>query len=130
VKLLLDTHILIWSAFQPRRISPRVRRLLERPSTERWLSPITSWEALLLVQSGHVRIDFTFDEWFAGVTAAFAFNEAPLTHEVVLASREIKIPHHDPADRLLAATARFYGLRLVTADERLLKGSGFSTLPN
>ena len=77
-----------------------------------------------------MRIDFTFDEWFAGVTAAFAFNEATLTHEVVLASREIRIPHHDPADRLLAATARFYGLRLVTADERLLEGSGFSTLPN
>jgi PIN domain nuclease of toxin-antitoxin system len=130
MKLLLDTHILIWSAFEARRISPRVRRLLERPSTERWLSPITTWEAVLLVDSGHLRIDDAFDEWFAQVNAALALNEAPLTHEVVLASREINIPHHDPADRLLAATARYYGLRLVTADERLLKGSGFSTLAN
>jgi len=130
VKLLLDTHILIWSAFEPRRLSPRVRRLLERSSTERWLSPITSWEALLLVESGRLRIDLAFDEWLLEMNSVLGLNEAPLTHEVVLASREVTIPHMDPADRLLAATARFYGLRLLTADERLLHGSGFSTLPN
>ena len=61
---------------------------------------------------GSIRIDFTFAECLPQ------------------ASREIKIPHHDPTDRLLAATARFYGLRLVTADERLLEGTGFSTLSN
>lgn len=105
MKLLLDTHILIWSAFEPRRISPRVRRLLERQSVERW-------------------------HWLAEVNATLALNEAPLTHEVVLTAREISIPHNDPADRLIAATARYYGLRLVTADERLLSGSGFPTLAN
>jgi PIN domain nuclease of toxin-antitoxin system len=46
----------------------------------------------------------------------------------VLASREIRIPHADPADRLLAATARRYSVPLVTSDERLLSGAGFATL--
>ena len=42
----------------------------------------------------------------------------------------VEIPHRDPADRLLAATARYYELRLATADERLLAGTGFSTVAN
>jgi PIN domain nuclease of toxin-antitoxin system len=42
--------------------------------------------------------------------------------------RDIHVSHADPADRLLAATARYYDLRLVTADERLLRGTGFTTL--
>lgn len=128
MKLLLDTHILIWSISNPRRISARVHRLLERSSVEKWTSPITTWEIVLGVDSGSIRIDSTLEKWLAEVNAALSLHEAPLTHEVVLASREISIPHHDPADRLLAATARYYDLRLVTADERLLAGSGFSTL--
>ncbi len=128
VKLLLDTHILLWSAFEPRRIAPRIRRLLEKPSTELWLSPVTTWEIILLTDSGQVRIGSPLEQWFIEVNAALALNEAPLTHEVVFASREIDIPHNDPADRLLAATARHYGLRLVTADERLLSGSGYPHL--
>ena len=56
--------------------------------------------------------------------------EAPLTHEVALESRRIVLPHGDPADRLIAATARVLHLILVTADERLMHGTGFSVLSN
>ena len=128
MKLLLDTHILIWSVLEPRRLGPRVRRLLDRGSTEVWLSPITTWEMVLLVDHGQIRLDAPFEKWLADVNDALAPHEAPLTHGVVLAARDIQISHADPADRLLAATARYYDLRLVTADERLLQGSGFSTL--
>lgn len=130
LKLLLDTHILIWSVFEPRRIGPRIRRLLEKTSTELWLSPVSTWEIVLLTESGQIRLDSPFEDWLAEVSDALALNEAPLTHEVVLASREIQISHADPADRLLAATARYYDVRLVTSDERLLRGSGFPTLAN
>jgi PIN domain nuclease of toxin-antitoxin system len=128
VKLLLDTHVLIWAASDPRRISPRVRRLLERPSTERWISPVTAWEVLLLTESGQLKLDVNVDEWLDELNEAFALREAPLTAGVVVAAREVTIPHRDPADRLLAATARFYDLRLVTADERLQRGKGFSSM--
>lgn len=128
MRLLLDTHILIWSVLEPRRLGPRVRRLLDRGSTEVWLSPITTWEMVLLVDHGQIRLDAPFEKWLADVNDALAPHEAPLTHGVVLAARDIQISHADPADRLLAATARYYDLRLVTADERLLQGSGFSTL--
>jgi PIN domain nuclease of toxin-antitoxin system len=69
-----------------------------------------------------------FEQWLADVRSKLALHEAPLTHEVVLAARDVRITHADPADRLLAATARYYDLRLVTADERLLDGTGFATL--
>ncbi len=91
---------------------------------------MTTWEIVLLVDSGAIRIDSTVENWFVQIFAALSLNEAPLTHEVALASREISMPHNDPVDRLIAATARYYELRLVTADERLLRGSGFLTLAN
>jgi PIN domain nuclease of toxin-antitoxin system len=128
VKVLLDTHILIWSVSEPRRLPARLAGVLER--SEKWASPITIWEILLLLESGRLRMDRPFDEWLAKAAADLALNEAPLTQDVVLASRDIEIPHRDPADRLLAATARYYELRLATADERLLAGKGFSTLAN
>lgn len=102
--------------------------MLEQPSNELWLSPVSTWEIVLLLDSGHIRIRRTFEEWLAGMTASFGLHEAPLTHEVVFASREVRLPHNDPADRLIAATAGHYGLQLVTADERLRSGSGYRTV--
>lgn len=130
MKLLIDTHILIWSDLEPRLIAAPVRRALERQSNELWLSPVSTWEAILLADRGQVRFSSTFEQWISAMTAALSLMEAPLTHEVVLAAREIKVPHNDPADRLIAATARHYGLTLVTSDERLLRGSGFSSMKN
>jgi PIN domain nuclease of toxin-antitoxin system len=56
--------------------------------------------------------------------------EAPLTHEIALASEELSLPHGDPVDRFLAATAQVLGLTLVTADSRLLGLGNISTLAN
>lgn len=50
------------------------------------------------------------------------FREAPLTHEVALATEDVVLVHSDPADRLLAATAKVYGLTLIAADENLIRG--------
>lgn len=55
---------------------------------------------------------------------------APLTWEIARASVSIRLPHGDAADRFLAATAAVLGLKLVTADERLIAGRGFAVLPN
>lgn len=130
MKLLLDTHIILWSLGEPQRLGPRVRRILEKPATELWLSPISAWEILLLSRSGRIHIVPAFDEWMSRAVETLSLQEAPLTVEVVLAAADITLPHADPADRLLAATARYYDLKLVTADERLLEGSGFPSLPN
>ena len=56
--------------------------------------------------------------------------EAPLTHEVAMKSRSIQLPHKDPADRFIAATAFVYGLTLVTADSNIAVSQEISLLVN
>ena len=130
MRLLLDTHIWVWSLLDPLRLSPRVRAELESPDNELWLSPISAWELLVLIEKGRVEVDKEGVQWVAEVSRATALREAALTHEVAVESRVIDLPHQDPADRFLAATARVYDLTLVTADERLLGSRKISTLAN
>lgn len=128
MKLLLDTHIWLWSLAQPKRLSPRVRRELADTSNELWLSPVSTWEALLLHARGRIRLHGGARGWVETATAHFF--EAPLTHEIVLAAHELPFAHQDPADRFLAATAGVLGLTLVTADDRLLGLGSIATLAN
>jgi PIN domain nuclease of toxin-antitoxin system len=130
MRLLLDTHIWIWSLLDPAKLSRRVRAELETPDNELWLSPISVWELLMLIEKGRVEIDKNPISWLADVSRASALREAAITHEVAVESRVVDLPHQDPADRFLAATARVYGLTLVTADDRLLGCRRIATLAN
>jgi len=66
--------------------------------------------------------------WATKATAFF--QEAPLTAEIVMELGRFRLPQGDPADRFLAATARYLGLTLVTADRRLLESKVIPVLPN
>ncbi|MHB8755622.1 MAG: type II toxin-antitoxin system VapC family toxin [Candidatus Acidiferrales bacterium] len=128
MKLLLDTHIWLWSIAEPARLSPRVRRELRNSENELWLSPISTWEALLLHDKGRIQLRGDARDWIADATKDM--REAPLTHEIVVAAQELPLEHPDPADRFLAATAGVLGLMLVTADHRLLGLGKIATLAN
>jgi PIN domain nuclease of toxin-antitoxin system len=128
LKLLLDTHIWLWSLREPARLGRRVRHELKDRNNELWLSPVNTWEALLLNAKGRIRLHGDLALWVARATAHM--REAPLTHEIVLAAHQLPLPHPDPADRFLAATAQVLGLTLVTADERLLGLGDIKTLAN
>lgn len=130
MKVLLDTHIWLWALLEPERLTGGVRDVLTATDTEFWLSPISVWEAQLLAERGRIRVEGRASDWVERLLAALPRREAPLTGEVALASRRVELPHEDPADRFLAATAQVYGLVLVTADERLREGRGFSVLAN
>jgi len=128
LKLLLDTHIWIWSLQDPKRLGKRVLQELHDPGNEFWLSPISTWEALTLNAKGRIRLPEDLGSWVARATAKL--QEAPLTHEIVLAARQLRFSHSDPADRFLAATAQLLRLTLVTADANLLGLGNISTLAN
>ncbi len=129
MKLLLDTHIWIWSLVEPKRLSRRVFNELKDRDNELWLSPVSTWEVLLLHAKGRIRLHGSKPrEWVASATAHF--REAPLTHDIVAAAQELPLSHQDPADRFLAATAGVLGLTLVTADQRLLGLRAIATLAN
>ncbi len=130
MKLLLDTHIWIWALLQPERLSSQVRQALESTDNELWLSPISVWEALLLAERGRISVDLPAEEWVDQMVRKLPRREAALTHDIAVASRRLQLPHQDPADRFLAATAHVLGLTLVTADDRLLNSKEFSVMPN
>ena len=128
MKLLLDTHVWIWSNLQPERLGRRAAKVLQDPRNEVWISPVTIWEILVLCGKGRLTLKGGPEAWISAALAGSSFREAPLTHEVALASDAVILPHRDPADTFLAATAKVYDLTLVTADENLLKGKGYSVL--
>jgi PIN domain nuclease of toxin-antitoxin system len=127
LNFLLDTHIWIWSKGNPAKLSKRVETELSNPANELWLSPVSVWEALTLMQKGRIRMADPF-EWVE--RAAEQLREAPLTREIVSVGLALPLPQADPADRFLAATAKVLKLTLVTADQRLLGLGEIASLAN
>lgn len=129
MKLLLDTHIWLWSVLDPERLSRRVAKALEDEENELWLSPVSVWELSLLQRKGRLKI-LDVPAWVAATVRDLRLTEAPLTIEVALAMRLMKFPHGDPADHFLAASAKVFNLTLVTADERLIRSAVVPILAN
>jgi PIN domain nuclease of toxin-antitoxin system len=130
MNLLLDTHIWLWALLAPKNLSRRVVRGLENPANEVWLSPLSTWELLVLCEKGRVTLNEPVDAWIARALTTVPLKEAPLTHEVALEMRKVRLPHGDPVDHFLVATARVFGLTLVTADRGLIRSRAVPTLAN
>ena len=130
MKLLLDTHIWLWSALDPQRLTRRVDKALRNPSNELWLSPVSVGELIVLLRKGRLKLPRDVASWVARTMQDLQLAEAPLTVEVALAISSINFPHGDPADHILAATAKVLDLTLVTADEHLIHLPGIRVLAN
>jgi PIN domain nuclease of toxin-antitoxin system len=127
LKLLLDTHIWIWLLQSPERLGRNAHKELGNPANELWVSPVSTWEALLLHRKRRVELSANFLLWLKQSTPGF--RQAPFTHEIAIAAEQLDL-HDDPADRFLAATAQVLDLTLVTADQRLLGLGTIRTLAN
>ena len=130
MRLLLDTHIWIWALQRPERISRPVRRQIENPKNEVYLSPISLWEAHLLEQRGKLRVKPNFAEWLDAAVAHTPMREAPFNFAVATEASGIQLPQMDLGDVFLAATAKVFDLTLVTSDQQLLDCPGLKTLAN
>lgn len=130
MRLLLDTHIWFWSLAEPSQIAKRIANKLENAENEIWLSPISIWELMMLAEKRRVTLDSEPKAWIRDALQRFSVIEAPLNNEIAIESRSIVLPHQDPADRFLAATARIYDLTLVTSDARLLGSKSFLSIAN
>jgi PIN domain nuclease of toxin-antitoxin system len=130
VKLLLDTHIWLWSALEPQRLGRRVGKALANPANELWLSPVSVGELLVLLRKGRLTLPGDVAAWVAQTMEDLQLTEAPFTVEVALAISSINFPHGDPADHFLAATAKVFDLTLITADERLIRLPEIHVLAN
>lgn len=127
MRLLLDTHVWLWAHVDPERLSKRARAALVEEDAELWLSPISVWEAYLLIERGRLSVDQDPRAWLEHALLGGPVLECLLTNEVALAARALALPHDDPADRVIAASASVYDLALMTADRRLLELDGIRT---
>jgi PIN domain nuclease of toxin-antitoxin system len=127
LKLLLDTHIWIWLLQSPERLGPLTKQELADKANELWVSPISTWEALMLHRKKRIELSPDFLSWLQ--QSSPGFHPAAFTHEIVLAAERLDL-HADPADRFLAATAQVLDLILVTADQRLLGLGPIRTMAN
>jgi PIN domain nuclease of toxin-antitoxin system len=130
MNLLLDTHIWIWAVLEPQRLSARVAKELANPDNQLWLSSVSVWELILLQRKQRIELEEEAVPWVGKTLDLLQLNEAPLTIEVALEVSAVNLPHDDPADRFLVASARVFGLTLVTADRRLTRAPGISVLAN
>lgn len=126
MKLLLDTHIWLWYLLGDKRLSTNLQSVIAEETTELWLSPISIWETLILAEKGRISLQPDAVTWINLALQTLEIIEAPLVHQIAILSRQIQLPHQDPADRFIAATAVYYNLILATVDSNL---TGVSWLP-
>ena len=121
--LLLDTCATIWIANEEpisERVSEAIRRAREDDESI-YVSPITAWELGLLVSRGRINLLMSPERWFFRLLQAPGLQLADMPPELLIASSFLPgTPPRDPADRILAATARQFGCTLVTRDRLLL----------
>ena len=121
--LLLDTCAAIWiSAQQPMAHATEEAMARVRACDETiFVSPITAWEIGLLVSRGRLNLQMAPERWFSRLMQAPGLQLTDVSPSVLIAASFLPgQPPRDPADRILAATAREYGFQLVTRDRRLL----------
>ena len=130
MRLLLDTHIWLWIHRQPEKLTSEVHQAIADPRNDLWLSPVSVWEFVLLLEKRRVTLLGEMNVWVEKSKKELSLREAPFSWEVADELRYTILAHRDPAD-ILAATAKVYGLTLVTADERLMRSvPGLSVLGN
>jgi PIN domain nuclease of toxin-antitoxin system len=128
VKLLLDTHIWLWYLLGNERLSTQLQTTIPAATTELWLSPISIWETLLLAEKGRISLQPHPIAWVNLALNTLEIREASLNHHIAILSRQIELPHKDPGDRFIAATAVYYQLTLATVDTNLTGSSWLQTL--
>ena len=123
MKLLLDTHILLWAANQPERLSAQAIALLEDPDNELLFSAASLWEVSIKNSLG--RDDFKVDaRLLRRGLLDNGYIELPVTSAHAVYVESLPAIHKDPFDRILIAQATSEGITLVTADAKVAKYPG------
>ena len=127
MRLLLDTHVLLWALIEPAKLDAPVRSQLEDPENEILFSAASAWEMAIKAALG--RADFQVSpERIVASAQASGFIELPVRSAAALKVRILPHHHRDPFDRLLVAQAMAGPMRLYTADPLLLPYSELVTL--
>jgi PIN domain nuclease of toxin-antitoxin system len=114
---LIDTHILLWSAISPEKISSKINRVLLLPENNLMVSPVSFWEISIKYSMGKLQIQGLTPEDFPRIAGETGFDLLPLTVDDFSTFHNLKrTAHRDPFDRMLAWQAIRNDLILITQD--------------
>ncbi len=120
---LLDTHVLLWAAANPEKISPSVRTQLEDPQNQLYFSSASIWE--IAIKQDLNREDFKIDVMqFRQALLENEYEVLPIGSDHAVFARALANHHKDPFDRILIAQAWVEDITLITADERVAQYIG------
>ena len=115
MKFLLDTHLLLWAAGEPRRLSKQARVLIDNADNELFFSAASLWE--VVIKRGLGRKDFKVDaRLLRRGLLDNGYSELPIISDHVVAIDSLPLLHKDPFDRMLVAQATVEGVTLLTID--------------
>lgn len=127
MRYALDTHVLIWWYADDRKLPRnylRVLTQLEKAKARVGISAISIWEIAKLVERGRLRLNRSLDECLADIESSASIEVLPITARIAAESTRLGVRFpNDPADQLIASTARCHNLTLLTKDE-LIRDSG------
>ena len=123
MKLLLDTHILLWAASAPHKLPKKIRNLIEDQSNDLYFSAASLWEIVIKNRLG--RDDFVVDpRVFRTALMDHGYKEITIDSEHVLFVHDLPALHKDPFDRILVAQASIEGMGLLTVDQMVIDYGG------
>ncbi|WP_337183802.1 type II toxin-antitoxin system VapC family toxin [Shinella sp.] len=123
MRLLVDTHLLLWAAAMPERLSGAATALMTDPQNALHFSVASLWE--VVIKSGLGREDFRADATrLRRGLVDNGYIELPIAAGHAIAVADLPPLHRDPFDRILVAQARYEGLLLLTADEQVAAYGG------
>lgn len=128
MQLLLDTHTWLWALQKPESLGLRARKLLQNPSSELYLSPVSIWEASLLYRKGRLKVRSDFSHWLDNAKSAMPHRDLPISAPIMQQAVLLHLPQPGFGDTILAATTIVHNLTLLTFDEQLLNFPGLKTL--
>lgn len=121
MKIICDTHVLLFWADAPERLSKKATALIEAgiESSSLRCSDISLWEIAMLQRLGRLSLSVSTDQYLKDILMAMRIRIRPITAEIAVLSQSEFYQHKDPADRIIASTALAENALLITKDEKL-----------
>src|SRR5258706_15995071 len=128
MRILLDTCALLWLVGDPSRLSPAALAVVTSGEVRRCVSAISAFEIAVKHRKGKLTLPVPPREWVRRALADYAIEELPITSEIAAMAPEVLVPHADPCDRMIIASAITHDLRIVTSDRLIAACSEVSVI--
>lgn len=116
MRVLLDTCALLWLVGDPSRLSTSARTVLVDAGTELCVSAISAFEIAVKHRKGRLALPLPARDWLRQAFETYAIQELPVTSEIAALAPEVAVPHADPCDRMIIATAQVHRIPVMTPD--------------